>query len=265
MPINTRKGKIHLFHQVLKITQNVLQKSEMRKSAHFQLGEQSFERGSHQICEAVGMAIKGPHSGAQLPGFRSQPCHSLAWRAPAVPFWASITLSETWGWYQHRPRRGALRISQVNKYKGLQTPGTRIRLWSICCYYLVFEKDIRGNMITGSSNLVSACQHSRRPLLVRSLPLAWICLPLPILFKRMNIILLSGKPWGSQFERKLLRKLPRNLLEEKEQYLHRLKSQPALNSHTAFRAAAWSRWSAVWSQFPGRKWVQPSTYVLCTT
>ena len=194
------------------------------------------------------MAVKGPHSGAQMLGFRSQPCHSLAWRAPAVPFWASITLSEKWGWYQHLPRRGALRISQVNKYKGLQTPSTGRRLWSICCYYLVFEKDIRGNIITGSFNLLSACQHSRRPLFVSSLSLAWTCLPLPILFKRiMNIILLSRRPWGSHFERKLLRKFPSNLLEEKEQYLNRLTSQPALNLCTAFRATAWSR-AGPWSE-----------------
>lgn len=190
------------------------------------------------------MAINGPHSGAQLPGFTSQPCYSLAWRAPAVPFWASITLSEKWGWYQHLPRRGAIRISQVNKYKGLRTPSTGIRLWSIYCYCLVFEKDMRGNIITGSSNLLSTCQHSRRPLFVRSLSLAWTCLPLPILFKR------SRKPWGSHFERELLRKIPSNLLEEKEQYLNRLKSQPASSSCTSRRGLV-TCCSVIWSRSPG--------------
>ena len=76
-PINTmRKGKTHLFHQVFKIMQNVLQESKMSMSAVSNL-ENRAARGN-QIGEAVGCVVKGPNSGVKLPGFRSQPCHLLA-------------------------------------------------------------------------------------------------------------------------------------------------------------------------------------------
>lgn len=75
-PITTmRKGKTHLFHQVFKIMQNVLQESKMSKSAVSSL-ENRAARGN-QIGEAVGRVVKGPDSGAKLPGFTSQPCDLL--------------------------------------------------------------------------------------------------------------------------------------------------------------------------------------------
>ena len=73
--------------------------------------------------------------------------------------------------------------------------------------------------------------------------------PFANLIQKNNDLLWSRKLWGSHFERKLLRKSPSNLLGEKEQHPNPLKSQPGLNSCTAFhvRTAAWSC-AVLWSE-----------------
>ena len=95
--------------------------------------------------------------------------------------------------------------------------------------------------------------------------------PFANLIQKNNDLLWRRKPWGSHFERKLLRKFLSNLLGEKNSILICLKASQAwtlaLHSVSGQRLGhvPFCDLKLVPGLLTGWKWIQPSTRVLCTT
>ena len=219
------------------------------------------------------MAVKARTLEPSYLGSDPSPATHWPWKLQqaALTFWASITLSEKWRWYQHLPCRGALRISWVNKHKGLQTPSTGIRLWK----YLLLSPGLwKRHKRKYNNRFFQSIKHlpAFQKTLICKIPFLGLDLsPFADFIQKNNDLLWSRKPWGNHFERKLRRKFPRNLLGEKNSILIVLKaSQPwirALHSesgqqlgHVLFRDLKLVPRLLTWW-----KWIQPSTLVLCTT